>query len=236
MGRSAMVGNDFVISSSLSLNKNEKAEKPALEPLQQIVMPRESSEYSEPYQNFGTLAYNSPAAGHPSFALPSVTEVSSNLLSRVKIVPLVTAVVVAGLMVGTLVYKQQIISQVSKAEVAVSEAEQAMTGHRASPPAPNPRQLIIHNSDYDSALTALMTQPISLTVGSSSLSVSSTTIVSWINVNKGRSLTTLSVNTGQVASYLSQLTKSGAYPKAAFNQITDNLLKAKGMTVTLPTL
>jgi hypothetical protein len=157
MGRSAMVGNDFVISNSQNKNESEKVEIPAIEPVQKIVMPRESSEYNEPYQNFGTLAYNSPATGQPSFALPSISDAGSRFLGRVKIIPLVTAVVVAGLMVGTLVYKQQIISRVSKAEVAVSEAEQVMTGHRAAPPAPNPRQLVIQNSDYDAALTALMT-------------------------------------------------------------------------------
>lgn len=226
-----MVGNDFVIN----FDKRAQTERPDREPVQQVVMPRGNEESRGSYQNFGTLAFNSPVtSGHPAFALPSVSDLSARFLSRTSVMTLAAVLVVLGLAVGTVAFRQQIAAQVSDIQYNIRLIEQNATKKKVVAPIPNPRQLLVHNSDYDSAMIALISQPITLNIGSSSISVSSSEIMNWLNVGKQGSLTDITVKMSSLNSYLTQeMSGAGSTAvNAASNKIANNILKGQGITVT----
>ena len=103
---------------------------------------------------------------------------------------------------------------------------------------PQPGQIVIETSDYDNALTALITQQVTVNVAGTGHSVSANTILNWLAVNKAGQLTYIKVKTNQVVNYLTKLasTNSGINTNqinAAAKQISNQLLNANGLTVNL---
>lgn len=174
-----------------------------------------------PVYNAPLLAQNMPSTG-----------ISKNKLhiSKSMVWSAVVIVVLSGLTAASVLYKQQILTTVKGVRLAAAQ-------HQAAPK-PNPRLLVIHNSDYNQAITALMTQQITINLVNSSQSVSPNTIIGWLGISKHSSLTNISVKTNQVISYLNQVAAnangiSTGQVNAAANKIANNLLSANGMTVNL---
>jgi hypothetical protein len=231
-----MVGNDFVISSPINL-------KPKVPPeiRQRLFMPKLPAVSHRPNQNFRTLAYNSAPVMSPlAITLTPTIRSSSTFFSRAKIVTIIIVLLLFGLTVGAIREKKQVIRLVNHVQTMANQVSQEVT-HHPTVPAVNPQQLIIHTSDYDTALTALMTQTITIHQGSYSQVVNGSVIANWLNINTERSLTYLTVNTQQVIAYLNQVIKANgqtavlAPSSSIIKNIADNLLTAKGLTITLPT-
>lgn len=223
-----MVGNDVLIENHQAVTIQEPAE----EMRSRLIFPEVPQERQIPYQNLGALAFNAPATEQRAFVVPSLPENTSRFFSKVKIIYVVIAVTLIGLSAAVIANKQHIVTLASG---VTSLVRQDVTSHKAVTAIASPRQLVIHSSDYDSAMTALMTQPITLNVGSSTQTVNGTAIAGWINVKHQGSLAVLTVNTQALSSYLNGVAKTSGQNNAAFNQIANHLLKAQGMTVTVPT-
>lgn len=237
-----LVGNDIAINSS---SRIVRVKRP-IEPRRAFAFPRVNAgkERQFPYRNLGTLAFNLASAQtieQPPLVMPSIGDYHPRFWNREKIVLFSIVLVVIGLTIAAVANKQHIVTLADEAKSSASQMLQNTNNHKTVTPLSSPRQLIIHSSDYDSAMTDLMTQPITLAVGGSSQTVNGAEIANWINVKNQGSLTYLSVNTQQLTSYLNQVVATSnqagnkvTYSQATVNQIANKLLKAQGITVTLP--
>jgi|GEM_PF-5648681 hypothetical protein len=222
-----MVGNDVLINT----HREVSPEKPVEDVRLRLAFQEPAPVHHIPYQNLGALAFNAPAMEQTHFVRPSLGSHGLRFFSRAKIKPLLLVLVLMTLMIGIIAAKQQIVRLAGSVQ---SDISKAVASHKTVAPIAIPGQLVIHGSDYDSAMTALMTQTITLNVGSASQAVNGATIAGWINTKHQGSLIVFSVNTTAVSSYLNQVAKAGGATSSAVKQIANNLLKAQGMTVTVP--
>ena len=230
-----IVGNDIVIDTNRPVRKKPEPVKIRRD----YVFPSVQEKAPKPrYQQIGALAFNAQVmAGQTQFFTPSLSERAPKFFGKIRLMYVVMAVTFICLSALILTNGQRIVALAHGFNSITRQLTGDVTHHQSVAPVSSPRQLIIHNSDYDSAMTALITQRIIFNVGNSSQTANGTAIASWINAKSQDSLTTLSVNTSALRSYLNHLMKvygqTTPYSSAVFNQIANNLLKAKGLNATL---
>ena len=129
--------------------------------------------------------------------------------------------------------------------------------------APNPLKMTIPAADTENALQDLISQQIVLNIASTKVAVDAATITSWLTFNSTSTKTYISVNTNAINTYLESLPTtynkpvvnrvidqrrwglpivkvngqdgiSVQYTKFNLDQIADNLLRAKGINITIP--
>lgn len=204
----------------------------------EFVFPQAPKE--DPLNDLSTFTFNESEIEQAPLELPlsPAAHHKSRASTKTKIVPLMVAIVFVVLAAGIVANRRQALTLMRGVGSFSSQLIQDVTNHKAT--AANPRQLIIHSSDYDSAMTALLTQQVTLNFGNSSQTVNGSSIANWLNIKNQGSLMVIAINSQQLGNYLNQSLKtsgitndSAAYSKV-FNQIADNLLKAKGVTVSVP--
>lgn len=235
-----MIGNDFASNKSREINT-----KKPVEPERSFVFHYTNEERQYAYQNSGTLAFNTSADSHAgrAFVFPTISGLGLGIFTRTRMIYLAMVLMLIGIAAGAIIYKQQIVILTrAGATFIAQQISHESPSHNAAAPAANPQQLTIYTSNYDNAITDIMTQSVTLNVGSSSWAISGSNIASWVNSKKQGSYTILSINSSQLTIFLNQLVKNAAQKgqtvtnfNAAYNQIANNLLKAKGITVTIPT-
>ena len=151
-------------------------------------------------------------------------------INKAVIISLIGIIFMVLLSTTSLVYKQQIVNAVREVKTALAQ--------KSVPAKLNPRQIIIYNSDYNQALSALITQQITVNVANTSQTVNANTIANWLSIKSKGSLTYISVRSNQVYSYLNQIADrtgnvNAGQVNAASNQVSNNLLKAKGLAINL---
>lgn len=208
-------------------------------------------QYSEPLSLVPPML-SATAAETESFAVPAIEEYEDyrepfqlfTLFTRQRVmIGLIIFSIIAAVSVSVL-ERHQIFSTTSHLQSDAVQLIQKEVKHQPKTSAANPQQLIIHSADYYNAMTALMTQPVSIAFGANAqtTNVSTSMITNWINSKNAGGLTYFSVNENQIADYVKNLVttlhQSGqqvAYSQSIVSHIANNLLKAKGMTVYLPT-
>lgn len=236
----ALVGNDMVVSRGTPTYRKRAY-------IDRINTPPEAKT-DEPKEERKSLPYLFQYMLEATPAVPVVVpDVSDSLMaynngaigtstrrrlrfSRAALVTLLTLMVVGGFTGAGLAYKKQLVK-------AVDNIKTALATHNASTKA-SPTQIVIHSADYNNAITALMTQQISINVAGSIQTVSPNTIISWLSVRKTGSSTYISVKTNQVIQYVNQLASSvggiqESKIRSSASQISDNLLSANGITINL---
>ncbi|HUD06687.1 MAG TPA: hypothetical protein VMR34_02270 [Candidatus Saccharimonadales bacterium] len=254
----AMVGNDVVVN----LNKKLITEKPA-RAKEEVTFSRPP--LTRPIQSFSPLTAGSSGTSQPAFAMEPTLEYSSGFFTRSRVISLVIALFLIGLTVGVIAGKQQILMLASEAKAVARRAESAIPSKKVYiKPVVNPRQITVPTNQIDSAVGALVGQQILIKMGATSLTVNSTDIVNWLNLKNQGGNTTISINSQALSSYLTQTVATNShtlvnrvilnkgyglpvvqvngqngvtvhYSSAAYNQVANNLLSGKGMTVTVPT-
>lgn len=155
------------------------------------------------------------------------------LLRKATFVSVAATAALASLVIVALTHKQQILAEARTVSTLVSNHKQPTSVK------PVPGQIIIHTSDYNNALTALMTQQVTVNTSTLSHTVSGNTIYNWLKVKQAGAVTYISVNANQVTAYLTKLTTgnqsviSASQIGSATRQVVDNLLTAKGITLNL---
>jgi hypothetical protein len=235
-----MVGNEFFVNTNRNVIRRQP--EPIRRKLVLPQIPQIQPEPEIPYQNLDTFALNSTIAQTvPVVARPRLGDFGSSIFTRTRIKTFIIVLVLAGATAGIIANKQHVIALADGAKSFAVSSLKGLNHPKVVTPAANPRQLIIHSADTDAAVSALISQSITLNIGGVSQSVSSAVIANWFNTNTQGSKTTIKVNTAQVGSYLSQAIGSSAHNlselpayTSALNQIANNLLKAQGVTVTIP--
>ncbi len=267
-----MVGNDMVIQagrqprpirppvyrrgyafpnrSTVTPRQNQSYETPQPNPVQEEVASQisEQIQYVEPTPLTQPIAAASAPVETISFAAPAIEEYEVyreplQLFTRSRILISVAVITFLAIFSVTVMERHQIISLSSHLQADAGQIIQNDFKKQPKAAVANPQQLIIHSSDYYTAMTALMTQSVIIGFGSEahSINVDTATITGWITVKNQGALTYLTVNNGKIAQYLKQLVASAqlggqqaVYSQSVENQIANNLLKAKGATVYLP--
>ncbi len=243
----AMVGNDFVLNAPSPTTRrssyretNFRRDYSAPNTLRQVpksltLLPnlfRQMLEATATYPAEQNISAKSelPLLNQASYTPDSKTYKRESRFSKSIIFATIATVIIASLTATGLVYKKQILAAVNDAKMAV--AQKPVT------PKPKPNEIAIHNSDYNQALTALMTQQVTVNLANSSQSVNPTTIANWLSIKESKKLTYISVKNSQVDSYLNHMVNgingiTAEQVSLAANKIADNLLKANGVTVKL---
>jgi hypothetical protein len=235
-----MVGNDMILDMGPSLKRRSdytfkrppvfrKVDKPEPKVLPKLFqyMLEATPAVSNGPKAPGTYPTPSLTLNASGFDLPRQKRARFN--KTVLVTPALIVIILSSLTGLGMHYKGQILAAAHDVKLAIQKPPQ---------PKPNPRQITIRTSDYDSAVTALITQQITINTAGSAQSVSPNTIISWLNITKRGSLTDITVNSSAVVEYLNQVASSsggidGAQVNSAANQIGNNILSAKGMTVNL---
>lgn len=232
---SPMVGNDMVVT----MDERDVVPRPTVS-RHKFVFPQAPKD--DTLNDLSTFTFNEPELEQVPLILPSspATHHKARFFNKAKIIPFVGAVVFLALITGIVANRQQVMALTRRVGSFSSQLIQDITKGKAATPGVNPRQLIIHSSDYDSAMTALLTQQVTLNFGDSSQTVNGSNIANWLSIKNQGPLTVIAVDSQQLSNYLNQSLKtsgiannSAVYSKV-FNQIADNLLKAKGVTVSVP--
>ena len=235
-----MVGNEFVGPMSRTTKYKRQTE-----PRKAIVF---SNVIERPFQpqlqsniSPSNLFVEAPTFQQSVFNTPAIHRPLASYFPKTFIV---SAIIVLVLLLSTaiaVIEKQPIMSLLNRATIDTKVLLQKAVKPKAVVPIVNPQQIIIHSSDYYSDVAAIMTQTITLELGSNSQAVGNATLANWLTITNKDKLTYIAVNKGDIAMYIKQFyAANGATVsneqsiQSPVNQIANNVLKAKGMTILLP--
>jgi hypothetical protein len=250
------VGNDFVVTVN---KKIPKTNQPNMQVTSLLAQP-----VAETVRPAPVLSQPLPAGNSP-FLSAAPASSSPTFLTGPRVGLVVAAVALLCVITSGYAYRGRVMSVISDVKYATKQLALDIPENKSdAQPVTDSQQVTVSSSSLELAISGLISQPVSIRIGSSAISPSQANIMSWLNLAKHGSQTTISVNNSQLEAYLKQLVASNSHPatnrvilnrgwglpivetegqngvsvqysQSTYNQLANNLLKAKGLSLSLAT-